>query len=294
MRHPIIVAEIGASHNGSLDAALDLIDLAAHAGADAVKIQCFTPEQMAEPGVKIEKGPWAGRELLDLYRETHTPRAWHRAIFDYARKERLTPFASVFHNDDVDWMQSLDCPWYKIASFELTDTALIRHVARTHKPLIISTGMATENEIVGAIQSAHRNGCQDITMLKCTSAYPTPTAEANLRTISHLQQWLSMSSKAHPDDWTKFAVGLSDHTISHTAAVVATALGASMIEKHIIRDRSDGGPDAAFSANEHEFEAMVKEVRAAASALGTVHYGPTASEECHLALRRKPGGKRGQ
>jgi len=280
MKPPFVVAEIGGNHMGDLDTALLLIDEAKAAGADAVKFQCFTPEQMAAPGSVIEAGPWAGRELLDLYRETHTPRAWFKALFDFAHSIGIVPFSSVFHPDDVDFLETLGCPFYKIASFELTDLPLIRYAARTRKPIILSTGMATQQEIEWAALAAttpwHR-----ATLLKCTSAYPAPLAEANLATM-HVYR------TACGADY-----GLSDHTLGTTAAVVATAAGATMIEKHLIAARSDGGPDAAFSAEPHEFAAMVKACRDAAAAVGDVRYGPTESEMVHLGLRRPPGGMRG-
>ncbi len=277
---PFIVAEIGGNHMGDLDTALLLIDEAKAAGADAVKFQCFTPEQMAEPGSVIEAGPWAGRHLLDLYRETHTPRAWFKTLFDFAHSIGIVPFSSVFHPDDVDFLETLGCPFYKIASFELTDLPLIRHAARTRKPIILSTGMATHHEIEWASLAAAASG-HTTTLLKCTSAYPAPLIDANLVTMLG-------SRLEFGDDY-----GLSDHTLGTTAAVVATALGASMIEKHLIASRSDGGPDAAFSAEPHEFKAMVKACNEATEALGQIRYGPTESEMAHIGLRRQPGGKRG-
>lgn len=290
---PFIVAEIGGNHRGDLHTARRLIEAAKKAGADAVKFQTFDPKQMADPGVIIEAGPWAGHALLDLYWETHTPRDWHKPLFDHAMKLGLIPFSSVFHPDDVDFLETLDCSMYKIASFELTDTALIDHVAKTGKPIIMSTGMATEADIVAAGMAAFGQKTTDVTLLKCTSAYPAPASEMNLATISHLQEWLKISINHHYTKGLQGSVGLSDHTIGNTCAVVATALGATVIEKHLTLSRADGGPDAAFSAEPHEFAELVKNCRKAAQAIGTVQYGPTPAEAPQTLLRRSLGGKRG-
>lgn len=280
---PKIVAEIGGNHLGNFDRALALILAAKYAGADAVKFQCFTPEQMAEPGTKIEAGPWAWRDLLDLYRETHTPREWFAPLFDAVRKVGMTPFASVFHPDDVDFLETMDCPWYKISSFELTDLALIRYAAKTGKRIIISTGMATRAEIFDAIVAAGGIKLAPVlpTLLKCTSAYPAEPKDANLLTMRKL------------GGACECEFGLSDHSLTTAIPVAAAVLGASVIEKHLTLSRSDGGPDAAFSLEPHEFGAMVRDVRAAIESLGDVRFGPTDSEESSLPFRRKPGGKRG-
>lgn len=284
MTRPFIVAELGASHLGSLDRALELVDVAAKVGASAVKIQAFTPEQMAEPGVKIESGPWAGRDLLDLYRETHTPREWHSVIFARAKHRGLTPFASVFHPDDVDFLETLDCPMFKISSFEITDLPLIRYAAKTGKRIIISTGMATRGEIFDAVVAAGGQKPVPVlpTLLKCTSAYPAEPKDANLKTMSAMAAL-----------WGWANVGLSDHSLTTAIPVAAAALGASVIEKHLTLSRADGGPDAAFSLEPHEFGAMVRDVRAAVESFGEVKFGPTESEASSLPFRRKPGGKRG-
>lgn len=279
-RKPWIVAELSANHLGSLERALRLVDAARDAGADAVKLQTFTPEQMAELGTVLESGPWAGRSLVDLYREAHTPREWHCPLFDRAREMGLVAFSSVFHPDDVDFLETLGCPIYKIASSEVTDHALIRHAARTGKPLIISTGMATHDEILAAAIAADYS--PHLTLLKCTSAYPADASEANLTTM----QWLTAIPRCR-------AFGLSDHTLGIGVAVAATALGASVIEKHLTLSRADGGPDAAFSMEPHEFAQMVTECRRAAAAIGEVRYGPTESEASSLPLRRMANGKRG-
>lgn len=280
MNKPFIVAEIGGNHLGSQERALKLIDAAVRCGADAVKFQCFTPEQMADPGVIVQSGPWTGRELLQLYRETHTPKAWFQNMFLHARALHIVPFASVFHVDDVDFLETIYCPMYKISSFEILDLDLIRHAANTLKPLVISTGMATEEEIDAAWSSTQ--GSYPVTMLKCTSAYPAPSSDANLLTMRA---------------WTRpqyaYDVGVSDHTLGVGVAAAAVALGASMVEKHLTLSRSDGGPDAAFSSEPDEFSAMVKACREAHAALGEVRYGPTPSEMSSLPLRRLKGGKRG-
>lgn len=281
---PAIIAEIGGNHLGSFDRAMALILAAKYVGADAVKFQCFAPEQMADPGVQIESGPWAGRDLLDLYRETNTPREWFPIMFDAAKKAGMTPFASVFHPDDVDFLEALDCPWYKISSFELTDLDLIRYVAKTGKRIIMSTGMATMAEISNALMAS---GCLGLVpthqrvLLKCTSAYPSAPKDANLRAMGAYAGFFGC------------AYGISDHSLTTAIPVAAAVLGASMIEKHLTIRREDGGPDAAFSLEPAEFGAMVRDVRTAVASMGEVKFGPTDSESSSLPFRRKPGGKRG-
>lgn len=279
---PFIVAEIGASHNGSLPRALMLVMLAAKAGADAIKLQTFNPEQMADPGVMIEEGPWKGREALDLYRQAHTPREWHVPIFEMARASGIEPFSSVFHPDDVDFLETLGCPRYKIASFELTDLALISYAAATGKPMILSTGMATFHEVRAGLNAC--TGNKHVTLLKCTSAYPAPESDANLHNMQKLGDMHLIGCSV--------SAGLSDHTKGIGVAVAASALGASMIEKHITISPNDAGLDAGFAIGHQEFTNMVVACRQAAEALGTGEFGPTASEAPSLALRRRPGGKR--
>lgn len=282
MKRPLIVAEIGANHLGSLKRAERLVIAARKAGADAVKFQCFTPEQMADPGVMIESGPWQGRELLDLYRETHTPREWFPALFATAREHELIPFASVFHPDDVDFLETLACSMYKISSFEMLDLPLIERVAATSSNIVISTGMATQEEIAAALRVIRDyDALAECTLLKCTSAYPATCADANLLTLADMVRSFACD------------IGLSDHTMGHSCAVAATVLGASMIEKHLILDRADDSPDAAFSSTPAEFETMVDEVWQVHACLGRVHYFPVEAEASSLPLRRPPGGKRG-
>lgn len=274
MRHQCIVAEISANHLGSLDRAMALIESAAKAGADCVKFQLYDPERMAPAGKVIQSGPWAGRDMRDLYREAMTPKAWFPALFFKARELGIEPFTSVFHADDLPFLESLDCPRYKIASFELVDRPLLRAVAKTGKPMIVSTGMATRPEIFDAIATIlTANARCDLTVLKCTSGYPAPVSEANLLAMDELIRCGVRK------------VGLSDHTMNPAVPIAATALGASLIEAHLTLDRGEGGPDAGFSYEPHEFTAMVKGCRDAAAALGEVRFGPTASEEPQLAIR---------
>ena len=276
---PRIVAELSANHLGSLGRACTLILAASQAGADAVKIQTFTPEQMADPDKVLEAGPWAGCNLVDLYRQAHYPREWHAVLFGYAREIGIEIFASVFHPDDVDFLETLDCPRYKIASFELTDLPLIRHAAATGKPIIISTGMGDFADIEDAVLAAQ--AASDITLLKCTSAYPAEPKDANLAAGAKLDGL-----------WPRVRWGRSDHTAGIGVAIAAATMGASMIEKHLTISRADGGPDACFSMEPAEFAQMVTECRRAAEAVGEVRYGPSDGERAHLSLRRAPGGKR--
>lgn len=273
MNKPFIVAELSASHNGRLGRALNIVAAAAHAGADAVKFQLFDPAKMAPADMVIAEGPWAGRNARDLYAEAQTPREWFPTLFDYARQQGIEAFSSVFDVDGLAFLESIDCPRYKISSFEIVDLELIRSVAATGKPIMISTGMATKEEIEDARCCALlANPCFDVTMLKCTSAYPATAADANLSTMRPMGGWQA--------DY-----GLSDHTLGIGVAAAATALGATVIEKHLTLKRSDGGPDAAFSMEPAEFAAMVKACRDAAAAIGTVRYGHTEAERVHLQLK---------
>jgi len=294
MKEPFIIAEISANHLGSANRALELIRAAANAGAGGVKFQTFTPEQMVDANRVIEAGPWAGRLALDLYREAHTPREWHPMLFAAAKRYGLVPLSSVFHPDDVDFLETLDCPIYKISSMEVLDRPLIERAASTGKPLIMSMGMATWDEMAQALTYAHlARMCAgfespgQITLLKCTSAYPAEASEANLATMADMRKTVNIHNGHRAE------VGISDHTPGIGVAVAATALGATVIEKHITIRRADGGPDAAFSMEPDEFKQMVVECRRAAAAIGTVQYGPTPGEAASMLLRRKPGGKRG-
>lgn len=278
MKTPVFVAEISGNHLGKPSRAAALVDLAAASNADAVKFQTYDPEKLVgNLKVKLENGPWKGRRLVDLYREAWTPRKWQPDLFAQAKALGMVAFSSPFSAEDVDFLESIACPIYKIASFELTDLELVRYAAETKKPLVLSTGMATLVEIEEGIEQALSFGAQTVTVLKCTSGYPTPLAEANLATLSDLRDYFKGE---------RVTFGLSDHTIGTTAAVTAIALGAVMIEKHLTVTRADGGPDAAFSAEPKEFRALVDAGRLVAEALGTVHYGPTPSESSQLCLRR--------
>lgn len=262
---PYIVAELSANHLGSFSRALKIMKAAADAGADAVKLQTYQPEKIAIPGMRLETGPWKGRALLDLYEEAQTPRAWHKPLFDYGRELGIEVFSSAFSPDDVDFLETLDCPAYKIASFEIVDLGLIRHAALTGKPVIISTGMASERDILAA-----KDAAPEATFLHCVSGYPTPMGEANLTRIRDL--WML----------TDGDVGFSDHTLGSTAAIAAVAIGAVLVEKHLTLERADGGPDAAFSAEPAEFAQMVKGCHDAWEAMRIVH---PSCEDSQRALR---------
>lgn len=260
-----IVAELSANHNGSKEIALETIRAAKRAGADAVKFQTYRADTITldcqGEDFKIRQGTlWDGCYLYDLYKEAYTPWEWHEDLFRTAREEGLACFSTPFDKTAVDLLETLDNPVYKIASFEITDIPLIEYTARKGKPMVISTGIAREEDIRLAVETCRSVGNDDIILLKCTSSYPAPIEEANLCMIKDLAVRFKVKS------------GLSDHTIGCVAAITAVCLGACMIEKHFILDRSIGGPDAAFSMNEQEFSQMVKEVRMAESAIGQVSY----------------------
>lgn len=277
--HTFIVAELSANHNGSKKTAIDTICAAKRAGADAIKLQTYTADTITlncrKSDFRIQQGTlWDDRYLYDLYKEAYTPWEWHEELFRVAREEGLICFSSPFDKTAVDFLESLHNPIYKIASFEITDTNLIGYVAKTGKPVVMSTGISTEEDIRLAINACHQEENYDITLLKCTSSYPAPVEEANLCMI--------------PDLASRFGVksGLSDHTLGSTSAIVAVALGATMIEKHFILDRSMGGPDAAFSMTEAEFTRMVKEIRMAESAMGQISYELTDKMRSGRAFSR--------
>lgn len=277
---PFVIAEMSGNHNGSLDRALAIVDAIAEAGAHAVKLQTYTSDTMtldlAEREFLIDdpQSLWAGRTLYDLYREAHTPWDWHAPIFERARARGLVAFSTPFDATAVDFLESLDVPCYKIASFENVDLPLIRRVAATGKPLIISTGLATLAEIAEAVGAARDAGCRDLVLLKCTSAYPASPADSHLRTIPHLRAAFGCE------------VGLSDHTLGNGAALAAIALGATVIEKHVTLRRADGGVDSAFSLEPQELKQLVEDGERARLALGDVRYGPSASEVNSLRFRR--------
>jgi pseudaminic acid synthase len=278
--HPtFIVAELSGNHGGSIEIAKRIIDAAHDAGCSAVKLQTYTADSMTlplatGPFVVGAGTPWTGRTLHDLYREAATPLLWHAELFDYARARGLVVFSTPFDADAVALLEGLDAPCYKIASFEIVDHALIRAVARTRKPLILSTGMATEDEVAEAVAAARDAGAQEIALLKCTSAYPAPPESMNLRTIPALAARFGVCA------------GLSDHTLSETVPVAAVALGASIIEKHVTLSRAAPGPDSSFSLEPEELSALVRAVRTTERALGVVHFGPTDADRGNLAFRR--------
>lgn len=277
-RSPFLVAELSANHNGDLGRALALIEAAKRAGADAVKLQTYTADSITidadSPGFRIEHGLWAGETLHALYDRAHTPRAWHEALFARGRELGIPVFSAPFDEEAVEFLEGLDCPAYKIASFELVDLPLIAKAAATGKPLILSTGMADLAEIAEAVETARAAGASSIALLHCVSGYPTPAEESNLRTLPHLAEAFGV------------VVGLSDHTLGTTVAVAATALGAAIVEKHLTLRRDDGGPDAAFSLEPDEFAAMAEACRTAWAALGRVDYGRKPSERGNLVFRR--------
>jgi N-acetylneuraminate synthase len=277
---PFIIAEMSGNHNRSLERALSIVDAAANAGAHALKIQTYTADTMTldcdrnEFMIGDPDSLWAGRSLHDLYDEAHTPWEWHAPIFERALQRGLIPFSTPFDESAVDFLESLNVPCYKIASFEMTDLSLIRKVAGTGKPMIISTGMASIGEIEETVKTARAAGCQDIVLLKCTSTYPASPTNTNLATIPNLR------------DWSGCEVGLSDHTMGIGAAIAAVALGASVIEKHFTLRRDDGGVDSAFSLEPHELQSLVIESERAWQALGRISYGTSEAERKSLAFRR--------
>ena len=275
---PYVVAELSGNHNGELARALRLIDAAKQTGADAVKLQTYTADTITidhdGPDFRIKGGLWDGRSLYELYQEAHTPWDWHEALFAHAAKIGIAIFSTPFDASAVDFLDALGAPAFKIASFEAVDLPLIAKAAATGKPLIISTGMCSFDEIAEAMAAARGAGCSALVLLHCVSAYPTPAADANLRTISDLA------------DRFDVAVGLSDHTMGIAVPVAAIAQGACFIEKHVTLARADGGPDAAFSLEPGEFRALVEGCRAAWEALGTRHYGPASSERGSVQFRR--------
>lgn len=275
---PYVIAELSANHNGNFQTALRLIEAAQRTGADAVKIQTYRPDTITLDSdaaeFRINDGLWAGRTLFELYEEAHTPWDWHKPMFEHARSLGITMFSSPFDATAVDLLEDLNAPAYKIASFEAVDLPLIRYVAATGKPMIISTGMADAEEIGEAIEAARDGGCKELAILHCVSGYPAPAGDYNLRTI--------------PDMARRFGVvtGLSDHTLDNTTAIASVALGAAIIEKHFTLDRSGGGPDDSFSLEPSEFTQLCEGARTAWDAIGQVDYGRKSSELGNIKFRR--------
>ena len=275
----VVVAEVSANHNHSLQRAIEIVRAAAKSGADAVKLQTYTADTLTiDSDREWFKVPsttlWGGRTLHQLYSEAYTPWEWHEELFRVAREEGLDCFSTPFDATAVAFLESLGSQVYKVASFELVDTPLLETIGRTGKPVIASTGMASRVEIDEALAALRRSGAGPIALLKCTSAYPAPPESMNLRTIPHLRETYDV------------VAGLSDHTMGSAVAVAAVALGASIVEKHFTLRRADGGPDSAFSMEPEEFAQMVKEIRQAEQALGRVSYERSADEEASLCFRR--------
>lgn len=279
-RRPFVIAEMSGNHNQSIDRAMAIIDAAAAAGAHAIKLQTYTADTMTldvdAQGFQIDdrKSLWDGASLYQLYQQAHTPWDWHAPLFAHARRLGLVVFSTPFDETAVDFLESLQVPCYKIASFENTDLPLVRRVAATGKPMIISTGMASLGELDETVRAARAAGCHDLVLLKCTSTYPADPSNTHLSTIPHLRQMFDCQ------------VGLSDHTMGVGAAVASVALGATVVEKHFTLRRADGGVDSSFSLEPAEFAQLVTETERAWQAMGQVHYGATEAEKPSLQFRR--------
>ena len=278
LSRPYIIAEISGNHNGSIDRAKELVKLAKENGADCVKIQTYTPDTMTIKSNKddflIKGGLWDGYNLWDLYDWAQTPFEWQKELFAYANSIGITMISTPFDESAVDLLESLSCPFYKVASFELTDLPLIKYIAQTKKPIILSTGMANEKEIKEAIDTIIEYGSGDFILLHCVSGYPTPVEEINLDTITLLKKKF------------KCEIGLSDHTLGNTSAILSIALGAKVIEKHFTFDRSEGGPDAEFSMEPHELKDLSENISLAHKAIGVGSFEMKSAEESNIKFRR--------
>ena len=277
---PLVIAEMSGNHNQSLERALEIVDAAAQSGAHALKIQTYTAETMTidiregEFFISDEKSLWKGESLFDLYKKAYTPWEWHEAIFDRAKKHNMIAFSTPFDRTAVDFLEGLNVPCYKIASFENTDLPLIRYVAATGKPMIISTGMATFAELDESVEAARSAGCKDLVLLKCTSTYPSTPDDSNILTIPEMRSRYGCE------------IGISDHTMGIGVSVAAVGLGATVVEKHFTLQRADGGVYSAFSMEPQEMAQLVIETERAWQALGKVQTGPTEKEKASLVFRR--------
>ncbi len=269
---------MSANHNGNIDNAYKIIDIAKASGADAIKLQTYHPDTITididTQEFMIEEGLWSGRSLYQLYSDAYMPWDWHQPLFDYAKKIGITAFSSPFDTTAVDLLEDLNTPAYKIASFEAIDIPLIKYVAQTGKPIIISTGMANFEEIQEAIEAAREGGCNELAVLHCVSGYPAPARDYNLKTLVDIQNNFEL------------VTGLSDHTVDNTIAISSIALGASIIEKHVTLDRNGGGPDDSFSIEELDLKRLCKDAKIAWSSLGKVDYGRKSSELSNIKFRR--------
>lgn len=275
---PYVIAELSANHNGSIETAFTIIEQAKRSGADAIKIQTYTPDtltlQSDRPDFQITEGLWKGKTLYELYDWAHTPWEWHKPLFDKAREIGLTIFSSPFDETAVDLLEDLGAPAYKVASFEIVDLALIKYVAATGKPMIMSTGMANLDEIEEAVTAAREGGCKQLALLHCVSAYPAAPSSYNLLTLKDMARRFGIP------------VGLSDHTTSNTTAISAVALGAEIIEKHVTLNKDGGGPDDSFSITPDELSALVKDANVAHAARGQVRYDRQKGEDENVKFRR--------
>jgi len=275
---PYIIAELSANHNGDINRAYEIMEAAKRAGADAIKLQTYTPDTITldceSEDFQIRGGLWDGQSLYNLYKNAYMPWDWHKLLFDRAKELEMTIFSSPFDFTAVELLESLDAPAYKIASFELTDLPLIKRVAKTGKPMIMSTGMANKEEIKSAVDIARNNGCIDLILLHCVSGYPAPACEYNLKTVADLGSSFNV------------VPGLSDHTIDNAAAIASIALGACLIEKHVTLDRNGGGADDSFSLEPQELYQLCRDAKSAWQAIGRINYEVTEAEKGNIKFRR--------